>query len=478
MKKLVMLLLSALLAVSPAMAEETIEEQFTEIETEYQEELTTEVAEISTEYVEEETEAVTEEIVTEEIITEPEPVTEEPTTEEVVIEEPTTAIPEQTTKEFLIDAWSGTEQITDLKGTSSPEGSVLTWSPIPDAEGYLIGAIQNGNAYKQIDFIVGENNTRYVDKNASLTVYSYYWVFPYKKVDGKVVRGAASSKYVYGVKQLAAPQGVTATGAPGRIKLAWNPVPGKSGYIIKCRRGNGPVEVIADVWDESYSDQAAPLNMVSFYWIYAYVASPRGNMPGQTSTYTFATPLEPGTGFSETGKYYFTYPGINSTIFCITLHNDSAGNVSINSNVLAYDASNNLIGACNYAGWDATENGDDICLVGEFQEITADQISRLDYVLNTESSYYLPATPHLTLNHTIIGNKVVMTLSNTGNRTPVGSEVITLFLKNGKLVNIGTAYFGDSNGNIAPGQMISAETYCYDSDFDSVKLFIKSRILP
>lgn len=82
MKKLVLLLLSALLAVSPAMAEETIEEQFAEIETEYQEELTTEVAEIVTEYFEEETEAVAEEIVTaepstEEIITEPEPVTEE-----------------------------------------------------------------------------------------------------------------------------------------------------------------------------------------------------------------------------------------------------------------------------------------------------------------------------------------------------------------------------------------------------------------
>ena len=185
--------------------------------------------------------------------------------------------------------WTGNEQITDLKAKSTPDGSDLTWSKIPEADGYLIGAIQNGKPYRQIDFIVGGNTTEYLDINASLTDYSYYWVFPYKKVNGKVVRGAASSIYVYGIKQLLAPKNLKATGKTGGVDLGWDSVSDADGFIIKRRTGSsGSAVVIADVTGTSYTDTTASTTDNSFYWVYAYKKSGNTKRPGAISSYAYA----------------------------------------------------------------------------------------------------------------------------------------------------------------------------------------------
>ena len=274
--------------VTETETEEVVEEQIsiTEAEIVSEEEITeeeiisvseTEIEEIITETVPEHT---------------AEAVIQEGTPEVVVAEE---QVPE-TTEAYLIDSWSGAEQIKDLKGASSPEGSVLTWSAIPDAEGYLIGAIQNGNPYRQIDFIVGGNNTKYVDKNASLTAYSYYWEFPYKKVDGKVVRGNASSKYVYGVKQLPAPQNLKVTASLSGIDISWDPVMGADAYVIKTRIGKD-----GEVFDLMATDATSyhhPLSSLydadTYYWVYAFIDNDGNRRPGATSKFAYArTPSDP-----------------------------------------------------------------------------------------------------------------------------------------------------------------------------------------
>ena len=473
MKKLVMLLLSALLAVSPAMAEETIEEQFTEIETEYQEELTTEVAEISTEYVEEETEAVAEEIVTEEIITEPEPVTEEPTTEEVIIEEPTTEIPEPTTEEYLIDAWSGTEQITDLKGTSSPDGSVLTWSPIPDAEGYLIGAIQNGNAYKQIGYVVGGNTTTYTDKDASMEKYSYYWVFPYKRVNGKIARGAVSSRYVYGIKLMAAPQNFKAEGVPGAVKLSWNPVPDAVKYIVKVRRGNGTVEQLAEAYQNTYTDEAAPSDVVSYYWVYGFKYGYPNDYIGATSKYAFAKSIASGSGFSELGKYMHGYEYFDDTSYFIALHNDNGGNAMVTANVLAYDANNEIIGASEYT-WSASKPGYNILIQGMFQGIRPEQISHMEYTLSTTDAYSESAQGDVQISNKILGNKTIVTATNIGGKDISLSSATVLFLHGGTVVDHAGLSLSNDYARLKAGSSVSKEATSYQT-FDSVLVFYEGR---
>ena len=465
MKKLVMLLLSALLAVSPAMAEETIEEQFTEIETEYQEELTTEVAEIVTEYVEEETEAVTEEIVTEEIITEPEPVTEE-----VIIEEPTTAIPEPTTEEYLIDAWSGTEQITDLKGTSSTEGSVLTWSPIPDAEGYLIGAIQNGNAYKQIGYVVGGNTTTYTDKDASMEKYSYYWVFPYKRVNGKIARGAVSSRYVYGIKLMAAPQNFKAEGVPGAVKLSWNPVPDAVKYIVKVRRGNGAVENLDDsVYGTAYTDKAAPNDVVSYYWVLGFKHGYPNDYYGASSTYAFAKPIPSGSGFTEVGRFTYKYSFSEDTRYFIALRNDNGGNAMVTANVLAYDANNEIIGADEDTEI-TSKPGYTILIDGLFSNIRPEQISRIEYTLSTVDTTTLSAQGDVQISYKIVGGKVIVTATNPTNKEVRSSSADILFLHGGRVVGIGYVPLSNQIISLTAGATVVKEETCYEA-FDSVLVF-------
>ncbi|MBR3642761.1 MAG: hypothetical protein IKN57_04555 [Parasporobacterium sp.] len=192
-------------------------------------------------------------------------------------------------------SWTGQEKVSELKGTSSTEGTVLTWAATPGAEGYLIGAIQNGNQYAQIGYVAGGDKTSYTDKNASLTMYSYYWVFPYCKVNGKVVPGSRSDRYVYGYTQLAAPEEFNTAPGEGKVLLSWKTVDGADGYIIKCRRGSsGAVKEIANTADAFFKDENAPQNDTSYYWIYAY-KSPEGRMyPGKTSNYVFgkANPVE------------------------------------------------------------------------------------------------------------------------------------------------------------------------------------------
>ena len=196
---------------------------------------------------------------------------------------------EKTAQSYLIDSWSGAEQIADLKGASSPDGSVLTWSAIPDAEGYIIGGIQNGQPYRQLGFVTGGNTTTYTDHDASLTDFSYYWVFPYKKENGKVVRGKASSGYVYGIKQLPAPQNLTAASVPGGVNLSWSGVSGADGFIIKRRIGSsGSADRIADITGTSYSDMSASETDTCFYWVYAYKMNGSGKRAGVISSYTYA----------------------------------------------------------------------------------------------------------------------------------------------------------------------------------------------
>jgi len=467
MKKLVMVLLSALLAVSPAMAEENIEEQVTEIETEYQEELTTEASEIVTEAVTEE--IVTAEPTTEEIITEPEPVTAEPTTEEVIIEEPATVIPEPTTEEYLIDAWSGTEQITDLKGTSSPEGSVLTWSPIPDAEGYLIGAIQNGNAYKQIGYVVGGNTTTYTDKDASMEKYSYYWVFPYKRVNGKIARGAVSSRYVYGIKLLAAPQNFKAESVPGGVNLTWTEVPNVYKYLIKCRRGNGTVTVLDNAYNGTYFDEAAPSDVTSYYWVFATQNGYPNDLIGASSTYAYGKAIVSGTGFREIGKYLKSYQHSDSTRYYIVLHNDNGGNANIKVNAIAYDSTGNIIGAGN-SSWPASEPGYNLIADGLFEGIRAEQISRLEYTVTSSKPNLHPAQSKIKESHSIIGNKVIITFTNTSDLAIEGAYANVLFLRGGSVVGEDFISMANSGGTFAPNSTITEEASVFEETFDNVIL--------
>ena len=223
---------------------------------------------------------------------------EETTLAEELSSEPETEV--ETEEGIEVDnagAWTGKETVSILKATSTPTGTKLVWGAVSNADGYLIGAIQNGKKYRQIGFTTANS---YVDKDASTTIYSYYWVFPFKKVDGKVRAGAISPYYVYGIKQLPKPANVKAQSQATSVKLTWDAVKDAVGYVIKARRGNGEVSVIADVETLTYTDNAAPYDEISYYWVYAYAKYGDKIRPGVVSSYVYGKSTKSSSSVSPT----------------------------------------------------------------------------------------------------------------------------------------------------------------------------------
>ena len=196
-------------------------------------------------------------------------------------------------------SWMGTEQISGLKAESREEGTLLSWNRLDIADGYLIGALQNGNAYKQIGYTT---DTTFLDTNASYADYSFYWVFPYKKINGRVIPGRISQSYVYGVRRLPKVTGLKVVTAPYGVRFIWNEVEGADGYGILCRRGQtGPASLLLHYQFPDYTDDEAPVDTISFYWVYAYKLDKYHNKrPGMASDYVYGkaqnAPRTPGPG--------------------------------------------------------------------------------------------------------------------------------------------------------------------------------------
>ena len=179
-------------------------------------------------------------------------------------------------------------ETSDFRATSTPNGTILSWNPMPGANGYIIGAIQNGNQYAQLGYTFG---TSFTDWDASDSIYSYYWLFPYTIIDGKVSRGNAVSYYVYGIRQLNVPINVKAQSKPSAIEISWDAVTGADGYMVKVLRGNGPAQFLTDTKELRFVDTMAPENSVSFYWVCAYRQYGELRRPGAMSKYVYGMPL-------------------------------------------------------------------------------------------------------------------------------------------------------------------------------------------
>ena len=197
-----------------------------------------------------------------------------------------------------VSTWTGEERVTGFSGKPSVDGPILTWDAVPGADGYIIGGIQNKQPYRQIGYTSG---TTFVAKDAFEENYSYYWVFPYKKINGKVMAGRVSENYVWGFKQLPAPQNLKAISEGHTIRLTWDPVPGADAYEVLRKSGNNPPKLIALMKPEyphcsdynsgmgPASDRSGPM----YYWVIACVKPDRqphetdNFMRGVTSQYVY-----------------------------------------------------------------------------------------------------------------------------------------------------------------------------------------------
>ncbi len=201
-------------------------------------------------------------------------------------------------------------QNISVKAASGSNGVRLSWKKVNGAAAYVIGSIHNGGKYAQLGY-VGGNSQEYLDLTASMTVYSYYWVFPVYKVNGKTVSGAALGNFVYGIKMLPQVTDFKAQSVEGGVRLTWSTVSGADGYIIKARRGStGPVQNILTFNEGNITgtiDYNASTATENFYWIYAYKLSGNIKRPGIASNYVYARAKE-GDPYDPFSDWPFPFP--------------------------------------------------------------------------------------------------------------------------------------------------------------------------
>ena len=94
-----------------------------------------------------------------------------------------------------------------------------------------------------------------------------------------------------------------------------------------------------------------------------------------------------------------------------------------------------------------------------------------------ETTYYKPVAQYLKItNKTISDDKVVFTVTNTGNEDVQFPEITALFFKNGQLIDTDFTYatIGDSV-SLKAGASVNKDLSSYGTDFDSVELFATGR---
>lgn len=88
----------------------------------------------------------------------------------------------------------------------------------------------------------------------------------------------------------------------------------------------------------------------------------------------------------------------------------------------------------------------------------------------SEPRYYREATSFIEADVTDVGEKLVVTATNTGNYPSEFLQGIALFYYQGELVNSDSKYFVDDASKLMPDDSISKELSCHD-DYDEYKIY-------
>ena len=106
---------------------------------------------------------------------------------------------------------------------------------------------------------------------------------------------------------------------------------------------------------------------------------------------------------------------------------------------------------------------------------TKDKFKRFEYQLSADkiSSYYAPVTQNLKLKVNKATDKVIVSVTNKGDKAAKYTKANAIFFKGKKVVYCNLAYVGDSKNLIKPGKTEKAEISCYEK-FDKYKVYLDS----
>ena len=154
--------------------------------------------------------------------------------------------------------------------TSKAEGFVLSWSELPEADGYLIYRKPEGGSYARIRKIKSSSVLSWTDKTAEEgTIYSYKLI-AYKILDGAAYKSSASAeKTKYRLDPPAVP---VLKKASGGIDVSWAAKAAADGYIVYRKAAGGayaPVKTLTGTVSVSWKDTSAEPGVKYYYKIKA-----------------------------------------------------------------------------------------------------------------------------------------------------------------------------------------------------------------
>lgn len=172
----------------------------------------------------------------------------------------------------------------NLKASAAGKHQVkLAWSPVSDAEGYLIYGIRGNNPYCYIG-ITG--NLSFTDTKALGENWNFYWVFPYKYIDGVMITGRCE-KYVF-AKGIQTPvTNFKSYSTKNGVKLTWSPKKGAVGYLIYGILPGQKYKYIGMTSNTQFTHRMAPSTNWSFYWVYPYYIENGRMIAGQPTKYVW-----------------------------------------------------------------------------------------------------------------------------------------------------------------------------------------------
>ena len=205
------------------------------------------------------------------------------TAESVIATEESIQIEQESADTFEVDAGYNST-VTNLKASVSGRYVKLTWPSVSNADGYLVYRQKTGET--KFTYLYMTSNTSYTDTKAEVGVFSFYRVYPYKYINGKMTVGKSGS-YVYAKPNAGTTTTLKASSQIGSVKLTWSSVPGAEGYLVYGQK-SGSYGYVGMTKGTSYTDTKALTNEYNFYWVFPYVYNSSGKMiPGGCSKYVY-----------------------------------------------------------------------------------------------------------------------------------------------------------------------------------------------
>lgn len=171
---------------------------------------------------------------------------------------------------------------------------------------------------------------------------------------------------------------------------------------------------------------------------------------------------------------------LNSTEYVLAIKNNSELTAELHINATAYDAEGNMIGSDN-GSIDVIGAGEQSCMHLYFMDVTGiDHIEYEKSLQYTTNTLYDPVLNNLSVQENCNGDVLTLAVTNNGDKAAMFVEAYAIFMDAaGNPLQISNTYIVDSNHEIAPGAMVSAQLSYYSSydkgAYDHVTWYLTGR---